>query len=132
MRAVELLRRAAGKPPGFLARRALREIGRSVRALWLPSRLRSLTYVGVAAQAGYQSIDEVSESLTQRGLFLSSGERQQLRDLYGILGDITISPRKLKESLDKAVAVGVSLDGAVFTIVDRAIARDPTAFIPSR
>jgi hypothetical protein len=56
---------------------------------------------------------------------------KHLRDLYGILGHVTISPRNLKESLDKAVAAGVSLDGAVFTIVDRAIARDPTAFIPT-
>lgn len=56
---------------------------------------------------------------------------EHLRELYRILGDITISPRKLKESLDKAVAAGASFDGAVFTIVDRAIARDPTAFIPA-
>jgi hypothetical protein len=56
---------------------------------------------------------------------------KHLRDLYGILGDITISPRKLKENLDKVVTAGIPLDGAVFTIVDRAIARDPTAFIPA-
>jgi hypothetical protein len=56
---------------------------------------------------------------------------QHLIDLYRILADKTISPRKLKESLDAAAAAGVVLDGAVFTIVDRLIARDSTAFIPA-
>lgn len=57
---------------------------------------------------------------------------QNLVDLYGVLGNSTISPRKLKESLDSAAAAGVVLDGAVFTLVDRMIARDPTAFIPTQ
>jgi len=55
-----------------------------------------------------------------------------LIDLYRLLGDETISPRKLKETLDTATASGVVLDGAVFTIVDRLLVRDPTAFIPNR
>ena len=55
---------------------------------------------------------------------------QHLVDVYIILGDNTISPRKLKDTLDKAAAAGVVLDGAVFTVVDRIMARDPTAFIP--
>jgi len=57
---------------------------------------------------------------------------QHLIDLYRLLADNTISPRKLKESLDAAAAAGVVLDGAVFTIVDRLIALDSTAFIPAR
>ena len=57
---------------------------------------------------------------------------QQLIDLYGLLGSSTISPRKLKEKLDNAANAGVVLDGAVFSIVDRIIARDATAFLPSR
>jgi hypothetical protein len=56
---------------------------------------------------------------------------QHLIDLYGILGNNTVSPRKLKETLDAAAGAGVVLDGAVFTIVDRLIVRDPTAFIPT-
>ena len=57
---------------------------------------------------------------------------QHLMDLSQILGGKTISPRKLKEALDKAVADGVVLDGAVFTIVDRMVARDPTGFLPAQ
>jgi hypothetical protein len=56
---------------------------------------------------------------------------QCLIDVYRILGDRTISPRRLKEALDTAAADGVVLDGAVFTIVDRIIIKDPTAFIPT-
>jgi hypothetical protein len=56
---------------------------------------------------------------------------QYLIDLYSILGGNTVSPRKLRETLDTAAAAGVVLDGAVFTIVDRLTALDPTAFIPT-
>jgi hypothetical protein len=47
-----------------------------------------------------------------------------------MLGEKTISPRKLREELDSAAAAGVVFDSAVFTIVDRIVARDPTAFFP--
>lgn len=53
-----------------------------------------------------------------------------LTELYGMLGERTISPRKLKETVERAAAAGVALDGSVFSIVDRIVARDPTAFIP--
>ncbi len=62
----------------------------------------------------------------------ATGLLQHLVNLYSLLGSTTISPRKLKEALDAAVAAGVVLDGAAFTIVDRLIALDPTAFIPSQ
>ncbi|MBF3882728.1 hypothetical protein ISG07_04890 [Burkholderia pseudomallei] len=56
----------------------------------------------------------------------------RMLDLYRVLGDSTISPRLLKDALDKAVAEGVVLDGSVFSIVDRLIAKDATAFVPSQ
>lgn len=52
--------------------------------------------------------------------------------VYALLGESTISPRKLKEALDMATSLGCHFNGAVFTIVDRIAARDPTAFIPSK
>jgi len=66
--------------------------------------------VGVAAQAGYQSIDEVSESLTQRGLFLSSGERQQLRDLYA--SRYSTEAVRLREHADRVCAHEFDLLGS--------------------
>jgi hypothetical protein len=53
-----------------------------------------------------------------------------LIELYNQLGGNTINPRRWKQLLEAAAADGVVLDGAVFTIIDRAIARDPTAFLP--
>lgn len=55
---------------------------------------------------------------------------RHLAELYGMLGDRTISPRKLREALDRTAAAGITWDGSVFSIVDRIVARDPTAFIP--
>jgi hypothetical protein len=53
-----------------------------------------------------------------------------LIELYNQLGGNTINPRRWKQLLEAAAADGVVLDGAVFTIIDRAIARDPAAFLP--
>jgi hypothetical protein len=46
-----------------------------------------------------------------------------------MLGERTISPRKLREKVDAATADGIAFDGAVTAIVDRMVARDPAAFI---
>jgi hypothetical protein len=56
----------------------------------------------------------------------------RMLDLYRLLGDSTISPRLLKAALDRAATEGVVLDGAVFSIVDRIVARDATAFVPGQ
>jgi len=52
-----------------------------------------------------------------------------LLELYRMLGERTISPRKLREKVDAATADGIAFDGAVTAIVDRMVARDPAAFI---
>ena len=57
---------------------------------------------------------------------------QHLFDLYRALGENTISPTQWRKMLDAATTDGVILDGAAFTIIDRAIARDATAFIPAQ
>jgi hypothetical protein len=56
---------------------------------------------------------------------------KHLRDLYRLLGEKIISPRKLKEELDRAAADDVVIAGAVFTIIDRIVARDATFFNPT-
>ena len=55
---------------------------------------------------------------------------QKMLDVYALLSGATISPRKLKESLDGAASAGVVFDQAVFGIVDRMFARDSTVFVP--
>ena len=52
-----------------------------------------------------------------------------LLELNRMLGDKTISPRKLREKIDAATADGIAFDGAVMAIVDRMVARDPAAFL---
>jgi hypothetical protein len=54
----------------------------------------------------------------------------RMLELYQLLGDSTISPRRLREALDAATKEGVVLEGSVFAIVDRIVARDPTVFLP--
>jgi hypothetical protein len=54
----------------------------------------------------------------------------RMLELYRLLGDSTISPRRLREALDAATKEGVVLEGSVFAIVDRIVARDPTVFLP--
>lgn len=55
-----------------------------------------------------------------------------LSRLYALLAEPTISPRRLRAALEAATADGVVLDETIFAIVDRAMARDPTALIPSQ
>ncbi len=57
---------------------------------------------------------------------------EHLFNLYRALGENTISPTQWRKMLDAATTDGVVLDGATFTIIDRAIARDATAFIPAQ
>jgi hypothetical protein len=56
---------------------------------------------------------------------------KHLQDLYRLLGEKIISPRKLKEELDRAAADDVVIAGAVFAIVDRIVGRDATFFNPT-
>jgi hypothetical protein len=52
--------------------------------------------------------------------------------VYDHLGGPTISPRRLRELVDDAAKVGAVFDGAVFALVDRMTAADPTALVRPR
>lgn len=60
----------------------------------------------------------------------ANSQLTHLLELYAILGDNVISPRKLKEALDNASSEGIIFHGSVFGLVDRITAKDPTTFIP--
>ena len=52
--------------------------------------------------------------------------------LYMMLDTPSLPPAQLKQALVDAAGKGVALDGAVFVLVDRMIARDPTMFAVPR
>lgn len=52
-----------------------------------------------------------------------------LLSVYTELDGNTLSPRRLRDLLDKAASAGVVLDGAIFSLVDRMMRRDATAFV---
>jgi hypothetical protein len=114
-------------------------IGFAVNALALPLiayylALRDHPNWAIATTAAWVisvALQVISYPARRRARRKAAALLQHLIDLYNILGSNTVSPRKLRETLDAAAAAGVVLDGAVFTIVDRLIARDPTAFIPT-
>jgi hypothetical protein len=56
----------------------------------------------------------------------------RILDVYLLLGESTISPRKLKETADQAFKDGVGFDNAVYSLIDRMMKRDPTVFIVPR
>src|SRR3990167_5423937 len=64
----------------------------------------------------------------KRGLAL----QRQFQDLYAMLGDRSMSPSNLRESLDQASVAGAELDVVVFALVDRMIASDATVFDPEQ
>lgn len=55
-----------------------------------------------------------------------------LQDLYGLLGQRTLSPVELRAAVDRATAAGVRIDRVVVSLVDRMAAADATAFHPEQ
>ena len=56
----------------------------------------------------------------------------RILDVYLLLAETTISPRKLKETADQAFKAGVGFDNAVYSLIDRMMKRDPTTFVVPR
>lgn len=82
MRTLERLRSAAGKPPGYIARRAWREIRRVVRSGLVRRRIRTLTADEMARMAGAASLPDFWRRQVESGLLYSAADRQELRQLY--------------------------------------------------
>ncbi len=82
MKPLELLRRAAGKSPAYLARRAALEAKRALGARRLRRRLACETAKDVAARAGARSLEEIWEKSSAARLAWPSGEIPALRAAY--------------------------------------------------
>ncbi len=101
MKAVDLLRRAAGKPPGYLARRALLETKKLARARWLLRRMRRLSPEYLARTFGFSSLGSFWRSLVAKGFLYADSEREQLRRLY--CGPLATAHGRILKSVGKIV-----------------------------
>jgi hypothetical protein len=82
MRLLQLLGRAAGKPPSYLLRRASIELARCTRARRLPRQLGALSAAALARETGAGSLTRLWEELQARGWFLTAHDGAALRELY--------------------------------------------------
>lgn len=110
MTARELLQRAKGKPPGFLVRRALRELAHHTRGSRLPLKLGSLTASQVAQASGYSAPEAMWKNLESQGFFLPSADVTELRHLYD--GPYAGEAASLRRSVDRILAHEFDLLGS--------------------
>lgn len=101
MNPVDLLRRAAGKPPGYLVRRALEEATKRARSSWLLRRIRRLTPESLAAKSGHPSLGSFWRSLGAGGFLYSGREREQLREIYH--GPLAPARGRIRNRVEKIV-----------------------------
>ncbi len=81
MKAFEMLRRAAGRPPGYVARRILREARKHLMGRWLRRELQRLTPGKLARRIGTDSLSSFW-SAAAAGLLYSDRDREGLRRLH--------------------------------------------------
>jgi hypothetical protein len=79
---MELIRRAARRPPAYVAHRAFQEAGRVARARWLRRRIRTLSSRELAAAAGCSSLADFWRHQVASDWLYSEGDRSELRRLY--------------------------------------------------
>ncbi|HQQ76128.1 MAG TPA: alginate lyase family protein [Thermoanaerobaculia bacterium] len=110
MKPLELLRRAAGKSPGYLARRAALEARRAIGARRLRRRLEAETAELVARRAGAASLREVWEKSSARALGFTAPQRDALRSLYA--GRFAPEGARLAEDFERVLAHTFDLLGS--------------------
>jgi len=82
LKILEHLKRAAGKSPGYLVKRASLELRRALHARRLRRRLDGETAALLARRAGVASLRALWEKSSARVLSLTEPERETLRGLY--------------------------------------------------
>lgn len=82
MKPLERLRQAAGRSPGYLARRGLTEIERRLRSPALRRKLHALGPPDVARIAGVESLSGLWEARAGAGFLYTTSERDELARLH--------------------------------------------------
>ena len=99
MKVLTLLRRAAGKPAGYLVKRGARELGRRLRLNASLRRWNSLTTAQVAQLAEFDSLAQLWRSGGDGGLGLDRGQRHAVSEL--LLSDYPHQADLLKQSCER-------------------------------
>jgi hypothetical protein len=110
MKTLELLRRAAGKPPGYLARRVFTEARRIGRSRRIKKKIRCLTPQRLARELGSSSISAWWEVFARAGLLYNKADRDHLRSLYR--DRFSGESRLLREKVDRILAHEFDLLGS--------------------
>jgi hypothetical protein len=82
LNSAELLKRAAGKSPGYLLKRASVELRRALGARRLRRRLAGETAELLARRAGVASLEELWKKSSARSLSFTEAQQEALRKLY--------------------------------------------------
>lgn len=82
MKPLERLRQAAGRSPGYIARRSLTEIEHRLRSPALRRKLGSLAPSDVARIAGVESLSSLWEGRGAAGFLYTAAEREELSRLH--------------------------------------------------
>lgn len=79
---IEYVRKAAHRPPGYVAARLAREIGRQARRPWVRVRPRLLTEERLLARTRASSVDALWESLRQQPFLLRPSDRAEYVEAF--------------------------------------------------
>lgn len=110
MRAVELIRRAAGKSPGYLARRSILELKRASRCRRLRRTLCALTPEKIAREAGQSSLLTLWRNLNQEGFLVGAAEKEELRRIFR--HDYALEAKARKQHVERILAHEFDLLGS--------------------
>lgn len=100
MKPLHRLRQAAGKSPGYIARRGLTGIGRRLRSPRLRRKLQALAPADVARLTGVQDLSALWERRVSAGFLFPASDREELRRLHQE-GQFASSAEALKRRVDR-------------------------------
>lgn len=116
MKPLQRLRQAAGRSPGYIARRGLTEIGRRLRSPRLRRELQALAPSDVARLAGVESLASLWKRRATAGFLFSPSDREDLKRLHRE-GQFASSAEALKRRVEQILRHEFDLLGSGPTVL---------------
>lgn len=110
LKALELIRRAAGKSPGYVARRGLREVSRRIRSRGFRRKLDALSAAAVAREGGANSLEDLWRRDGPNACRLDPAAREEIRALYR--GPYALEGSRLSARVERILAHEFDLLGS--------------------